>query len=138
MDFTWKKLLAFVLVFIAIFASPIFLLSNFMMEFYQKKIEESPNTDLAKWTQMKMADICYKTMRPEMAAESYRKFYDRYENDERRPRALIRYGMSIEDCHKNKEAIEAYEKYIEDYPEGEFRVDAQRGIIRCRYVNPNR
>src|ERR1043166_10087164 len=87
MDFTWKKLLLILGIFMGIILLPVFLLSSMMMQYYQTKIDKDPDTNFHKWLQMATADACYKTMRPELAAEYYRKFRDRYLTDERRPRS---------------------------------------------------
>ena len=136
MEFTWKKLLAIVLIFVGVIVLPVFLCSNSMMEYYQQRIDKEPNTDFNKSLLMTCADLCYKTMRPELSAEYYRKFRDRYKDDPRRPHAFLRYAKSLEDCGRNADAIEEYRRYMEEYPEREDSKDAFNGIDRIKYVKP--
>ena len=136
MEFTWKKILFIIALFMAFIVLPIFLCSNGMMEYYQTRIDREPNTNFNKWLQMASADVCYKTMRPELAADYYRKFRDRYLTDERRPYAYLHYAMSLEDCNRNADAIAEYQRYTEDYPDREDKQDALKGIDRIKYVKP--
>ena len=136
MDFTWKKLVGICLFFVIIILLPIFLCSNTMMTYYQKKIDAEPNTDNHKWLQLKMGDICFKTMRPEMSAEYYRKFRDNYKEDERRPYAYFRYARSLEDSDRNADAIAEFQRFIEEYPDRPEAKDAAIGIDRIKYTKP--
>jgi tetratricopeptide (TPR) repeat protein len=136
MEFTWKKLLLVLGSFIGLIVVPVFLCSSSMMERYQEKIDKEPNTKFHKWLGLATADVCYQTLRPEMAADYYRKFRDTYKDDERRPYACLRYARSLEDCSRNADAIAEYQRYIEEYPERGDTKEALSGIDRIRYVKP--
>lgn len=136
MEWTWKKTLGVCLFFIVLIVGPIFLVSNPMMDFWQKRCDKNPNSDTSKWLQMKMANWCYDTGRPERAAEYYRKFLERYPTDPQRPYALMRYGQSLEDSNRNADAIAVYEQYVEEYPEREDKQKALQAIDRIKYVKP--
>jgi len=136
MDFTWKKLLAIVIFFVALIVLPVFLCSSTMMSYYQTRIDREPNTDFNKWLLITSADICYKTMRPELSAEYYRKFRDLHKTDARRPYAFFRYAHSLEDCSRNADAIAEYQRFIEEYPNREEAPLCLMGIDRIRYIKP--
>ena len=132
MEFTWKKVLITVLFFVSLIAGPVFLCSNMMMEYYQKKIDAEPQTGYHKWLQMASADLCYKTDRPEMAAEYYRKFRDNYKEDERRPRAALRYAQALEECNRNADAMAEYQRFLQEYPDRKEAAEAILGVERVR------
>lgn len=136
MEWSWKKILITLGTFVGIIVLPIYLCSNGMMDYYQKRIDREPNTNFNKWLQIASADVCYKTMRPELSAEYYRRFRDRYKDDPRRPYAFLRYAKSLEDCGRNADAIEEYKRYMEEYPEREDSKEAFNGIDRIKYVKP--
>jgi tetratricopeptide (TPR) repeat protein len=136
MKFTWKKVLLVSILFLAFVVLPIGLLSTGMMEHYQERIDRNPDTDFNKWLQMATADACSKTMRPEMAADYYRRFWERYPKDERRPVAYLHYAVALADSGRNADAIAAFQKYMDDYPEREDRKVAVAGIERIRFVKP--
>jgi tetratricopeptide (TPR) repeat protein len=136
MEFTWKKLLVICGIFVGLIVLPVWLCSNPMMESYQKRIDRNPNTNFSKWLQMASADVCYKTMRPEMAVDYYRRFYERYKEDPRRPKALLYYAKSLDECNRNADAIKAFEEYIRLYPDREDKKEAVAGIDRIKYMKP--
>ena len=114
---------------------PSVLLSTPMMDWIQKRIDRNPDTDSSRWLQMTSADWLSRTWRPEMAATGYRRYYERYTRDIRRSHALLRYAQTLEDCGRNADAIDQYQKYLIDYPDLDGRKDAEIGINRinnCR------
>lgn len=114
---------------------PATLLSTPMMDWYQQRIERNPDAESSRWLQMTSADWLSRTWRPEMAATGYRRFYERYKGDVRRPHALLRYAQSLEDCGRNADAIDQYKKYLIEYPDHDGRKDAEIGVNRinnCR------
>jgi len=131
---TWKKTLAVCVVFLVLAVLPLFLLSNPMMDYYQRRIDRDPDRPSSCWLQLKTADVCSATMRPERAAEYYRRFLMRYRQDVRRPYALLRYGMSLEEAGRNADAIIVYEQILIEYPDREERDRAAAGIDRIKYV----
>ncbi|HXG62129.1 MAG TPA: tetratricopeptide repeat protein [Planctomycetota bacterium] len=136
MEWGWKKTLGVCIAFVLLVVLPIFLLSNPMMDAYQRKIDRNPNSDFSRWLQLATADACYRTMRAERAADYYRRFLERYREDPRRPYALLRYGMSLEEAGRNADAIAAYEQFLTEYPDRPERADAHAGIERIRYIKP--
>jgi tetratricopeptide (TPR) repeat protein len=136
MEFTWKKILGICLFFMAVVVGPIVLLSNPMMDYYQKKIDKNPNTDFSKWLLLTSANVCYKTNRPERAADYYRKYMELHPKDEKRAFTMLRYANCLDDCNRNQDAIEMYIKYMEEYPNREDVDEAKKGIDRCKYMKP--
>src|SRR5438094_7157926 len=117
MEFTWKKIVVICAIFVGLIILPVFLCSSVMMGYYQGKVDKEPNTNFNKWLQLAIGDVCYKTMRPEIAADAYRKFRDNYKDDERRPYAYLRYAQSLEDSSRNADAVAEHIKHVEDYPD---------------------
>jgi len=136
MEMSWKKILLFVGIFVALLALPMILISSPMMDFYQGRVDKNPNSNFSKWLQLTMANVCYKTMRPERSAVYYYRFLERYRDDERRPWVMLRYGYSLEDANRNAEAIEVYQQVYNEYPEREEGKDALASINRVRYMRP--
>lgn len=136
MEWTWKKMLGVVLGVVTLIVGPIFMVSTPMMDYYQRRIDKNPQTPFSKWLQIKTADICSSTERPEKAAEYYRRFLERYREDERRPYALMKYAVSLEEANRNADAIAVYQQYIDEYPEREDKKKAEQGIDRIKYVKP--
>jgi hypothetical protein len=115
--------------------APVFLLSTPMMTWYQRRIDRDPDTERSKWLQLASADWCSRTWRPEMAATGYRRFYERYRQDVRRPMALLRYAQSLEDAGRTADAVDVYKKYLVEYSDVEGQQEAHLGINRinnCR------
>lgn len=133
---TWKRLLLIMSFFLLLVVLPVSLLSNGMMEHCQSTIDREPNTPFNRWLQLATADACYRTFRPGMAADYYRRFWERYPTDERRPYAWLRYAQSLEDSARSADAISAYQKYINDYPDREDKNQAAAGIERIKFVRP--
>jgi len=133
MTFTWKKVLALSGSFLVFIVLPVILGSSSMMSCYQARIDRNPGSDFNKWLQMASGDVCYGTLRPEMAADSYRRFRDNYPKDERRPKAALRYAQSLEECHRNADAVAEYQRYLDQYPDREDKQEALAGIDRIRY-----
>lgn len=136
MELTWSKILLIAGFFVSLVALPLILLSNPMMDFYQGQIDKNPNTAFAKWLQLAMADACYRTMRPERSSTYYHNFLLKYKDDERRPQVMLRYGLSLEEASRNAEALEIYQKILDEFPETEYAREAQSGINRIRYIKP--
>jgi outer membrane protein assembly factor BamD (BamD/ComL family) len=136
MEWGWKKILTTMGVFVFIIVMPVVLCSNGCMDYYQKRIDRDPNTDFSKWLQIKSADTCYTTMRPERAVDYYRRFLERYPTDERRPHAKFRMAAALEDAGRNADAIRAYEEFGTEYPTHADKVEADKAIDRIKYIKP--
>ena len=108
------------------------LLSTASIEAAQARIDRNPEPPSSRWLQLASADVCYRTWRPEVAAAGYRRFYERYPGDPRKPGALLRYAQSLEASGRSADAVDIYQKYILEYPELEGRSDAEQGINRIR------
>lgn len=135
-ELSWKQLAAICSLALAFIALPVFLSSSAMMRTYQRMIDRNPESEFSKWLQMASADLCFRTFRPELAADYYRRFRDNYKNDIRRPKASLRYAMSLEEAHRNADAVAEYQRYAEEYPDREDKQEAVSGIDRIRYVKP--
>jgi hypothetical protein len=115
---------------------PTFLLSSPMMDYYQRCIDRDPNAESSRWLQMTSADWCSRTLRPEMAATGYRRYYERYPGDIRRAHALLRYAQSLEDAGRTADAKDIYEKYVTEYPDLDGAHEARIGINRIEKCRP--
>lgn len=136
MDWSWKKHGTVLGIVVILLLLPFFLISSNMMEIYQERINENPKTDFHRWLQLKSADICFSTFRPEMAADRYRRFMELYPEDEKRRYALLSFGSALEDAEKTADALAVYQQFCEEYPEGEDTLTARGGIDRLRYMKP--
>jgi len=115
-----KKVFALAGTFIFIVVSPFIFLSGGMMGCYQRKIDQSPQTQSSKDWQFRLGKICASTMRPALAADMFGKFIDRYEKDPRRPEAMWRRAECYRDLENTTEAKEAYRRLAVSYPEDPY------------------
>jgi len=113
--------------------APVFLLSSPMMDYYQRRIDQDPESESSRQLQLTSADWCSRTWRPEMAATGYRRFYERYSRDLRREYALLRYAQSLEECGRTADAKDTYEKYLIEYPDLPGAAEARIGINRIKF-----
>ena len=111
------------------------LVSNGMMGVYQRRIDAAPATGFHRWLQLRTADVCRATWRPDMAAERYRKFIQHYPEDPRRRAALLRFAGSLEEADKTADAIAVYQRFAVDYPDGEDSRQARDSVDRLRHLN---
>ena len=129
-----RKLLVAVLIALPILiVAPVFLLSSPMMDYYQRRIDQDPESESSRSLQLTSADWCSRTWRPEMAATGYRRFYERYTRDLRREYALLRYAQSLEECGRTADAKDTYEKYLIEYPDLQGAAEARIGINRIKF-----
>lgn len=137
MDWDWRKHGTLLGIGVLILLSPLFFISSNMMEIYQERIDKNPGTDFNKWLQLESADVCFHTLRPEMAAARYRRFLELYPDDEQRRYALFWFANALEDAEKVADALEVYKQFTEEYPgQGEDTKAAWGGIDRLRYMKP--
>ncbi len=132
---TWKKTLIALIVFLVLVALPVLLLSNPMMAVYQGHIDAHPRSNFSRWLQITSANVCFSTWRPERAVDSYQRFLDLYREDERRPFALLRLGLSLEGAGRNADAVVRYDQFLVEYPDRPERSEIQAGLARIRFVN---
>ena len=110
-----------------------FLLSTPMMAWVQGRIDRDPASTFSRDLQMTTADLCLATWRPEEAATRYRLYYERYTKDIRRPHALLRYAIALEDAGRTADAKEIYRKYLAEYPDHEEKAEAEIGLNRAEH-----
>jgi outer membrane protein assembly factor BamD (BamD/ComL family) len=122
----WKLYIFLVL----LCALTVFLLSNPMMDWYQKRIDTQPKSGFSKWLQLASADACRLTFRRERAIQGYEIFLERYPDDDRRPGVLLVYAESLEACDRDKDARSMYDAFLVQYPEHESRARAESGLRR--------
>ena len=109
-----------------------FLLSSPVLAWTQARIDRNPSSGFSRELQMITADVCLATWRPEEAATRYRLYYERYLKDDRRPHALLRYAIALEDAGRTADALDIYAKYLAEYPDHEERSEADIGVNRIR------
>lgn len=135
MEWSWKKTFTLLGIFIVIVVTPCVLLSNRMCDWYQEQADKDPKSEFWKWMAITSANTCYRTGRPEKSADYYRRYLERYpEDEEQRPFVKLRWGKSLEDSKRGTEAIAVYESYEADYPDRPDAAEARNGITRIRYV----
>lgn len=130
---TWKKIMLLTLLFTLLLLLPIFLMTDRMMVLYQERIDADPTSDFSQWLQLAVGDVCFRTMRPEKAAEAYYKYLERYPEDERRDIILFNYARSLEDADRIEEARDTYEQFLAEYPEHEKTTEVNEGLRRLKF-----
>jgi len=134
MEFTWKKILAICIACVVLILGPVFILfSNTVPDYCQARIDKNPTDPNSKWLQMKIAELCFKTWRYEKAEKAYYTYYERYVEDPEREYALYRWCLCREETQSSRDAIKAFEWFLEQYPEGKHSQDAKDGIVRIKY-----
>ena len=143
MEFTWKKMALIMTVVLGPFVLGMILLSNPMMDKYYERVKADPKNEKSdwidhKWLLMTTADTCYKTMREEKSALYYYEYMRLYPEDKiNRPHALLRYGHALNESNNNKDAIQVYLQFCEEYPDRTKDVEsATAGIRHIRYIKP--
>ena len=136
MEWSWKKYSVALGIVFLIILMPFFLISTSMMEIYIDRVREDPNTDFNKWLLLKSANLCFHTMRPEMAAERYRLYLEYYPEDEERRFVLYQFASSLEDSNKTADALAVYTQFAQEYPDGEDTKNAHGAMDRLRYMKP--
>ena len=136
MEWSWKKYSVAIGIVFLIILTPFFLISSTMMEIYIDRVRENPKTEFNNWLLLKSANICFHTIRPEMAAERYRLFLELYPEDEQRRFALYQFASSLEDSNKTADALAVYTQFAEEYPDGDDTKNAWGAMDRLRYMKP--
>jgi tetratricopeptide (TPR) repeat protein len=136
MEWSWKKYSIWIGLVVIILLMPFFLISSSMMEIYLERVNENPKTEFNNWLLMKSANICFDTLRPEMAAERYRRFMELYPDDPQRRYALYYFASALEDAQKTADALAVYLQFAEEYPDGDDTKRAYGAIDRLRYMKP--
>ena len=141
-DLNWKKILIFVLIPLALVATPLILCSNPMIDSFQESINENPRTGFNEWRQFAICWICMNTMRYDRAARGYKAFIENFDPDtpgqeENYPFAFFHYAYALESEEKWDEAKEQYEAFQDAYPNHELYDEAVKGIRRIKYLIPN-
>lgn len=124
----FRKLFIVLGIIAILLASPFIFLSDGMMGWYQSRIDANPDSASAKDWQLRLAGICAKTGRPELAAEMYRKFVDRYEEDERRPETFIKLADCLDKAGERRAAIEALTTLYQEYPDTTWAEEANETL----------
>ncbi|HEX7899384.1 MAG TPA: tetratricopeptide repeat protein [Planctomycetota bacterium] len=136
MDWSWRKYGIWIGLVLIILLMPFFLISSTMMEIYLERVNENPKTEFNNWLLLKSANICFHTLRPEMAAERYRRYLELYPDDENRRLALFYFASSLEDSEKTADALAVYLQFTEEYPSGVDTTAAWGAVDRLRYMKP--
>lgn len=131
----WRWKLKFYIFLVLSSALAVFLLSNPMMDWYQKRIDTNPKTGFAKWLQLASADACRMTLRRERAILGYRTFLERYPEDDRRPMVLLIYAETLEASGRDEDARSMYDAFLVQYPEHESQARADSGLNRLESKN---
>src|SRR5262245_66365403 len=100
-----KKVVLYILLPATLIFGPFFALSSTAMGCYQSSIDKNPNSESAKNWQIRLADICMRTLRPELAGEMYGKFCDRYPDDPRRAEIMWAQHLAYEEAEDKHSTI---------------------------------
>jgi tetratricopeptide (TPR) repeat protein len=125
-----KKIILYVLLPATVIFGPFFALSNGAIGCYQESIDKNPNTESAKNWQLRLAGICSRTLRYEMAASMYGKFADRYKEDPRRPEALWLKAKMHENAEQKKDAIDTLLKLCREHKDHALGKEADQKLNR--------
>jgi tetratricopeptide (TPR) repeat protein len=136
MEWSWKKYSIWIGLVVIILLMPFFLISSSMMDIYLERVNENPQTEFNNWLLLKSANICFDTLRPEMAAERYRRFMELYPEDPQRRHALFYFASALEDAQKTADALAVYLQFAEEYPDGDDTKRAYGAVDRLRYMKP--
>jgi TolA-binding protein len=104
-------LLGFILV------SPIIAFNNASMGCYQRRIDQYPESQSSKDWQWRMGTIYYNTLRTEKAGDSYERFYKKWPDEPRRPKAMEQHAVILEELQMKAEAIEIWKMLAREYPD---------------------
>jgi len=104
-------LLGFILI------SPLIAFNNASMGCYQRRIDKYPDEQSSKDWQWRMGTIYYNTLRTEKAGESFEKFYTKWPEEPRRPKAMVEHARILEELGMKAEAIEVWKKLGREYPD---------------------
>jgi hypothetical protein len=120
----WKKWTALLSVAGLIVFGPTLGLSSPAMDAYMSYCENHKGEDFSKWLHLKVAGICAKTLRPDRAADAYRKYYDWYRNvqdpfqdDEATYTAFYRCALETENDDRRTEGTRILQEWMETYGE---------------------
>ncbi len=109
-----------------------------MLSFYQGRCDANPDSGFCTWLQLRVGTIAYKTWRPEIGVEAYKKFLERFPEYERRYFALLRLGLCLEDASRYDQAIDVYEQFLAEYPTHQDARKAKNGIHRIKHLYPDK
>jgi len=115
-----KKVILYIVLPATIIFGPFIALSSPSMGCYQAQIDKNPNSQSAKDWQLTLADICLKTMRPEMAAEMYGKYVDRHPQDPKRAEALWLKAYAHEKAEDKHSTIKTLVKLFNEHGDTEW------------------
>ncbi len=128
----YKKLFIILGVCVSLVVLPTILLSTPMMGCYQGKIDENPNSDSSRDWQFKLAKTCANTLRPDLAADMYERYIDRYKKDEKRAEAMWRRAQCLVEAEKVEEGKEQYRVLILEYPKDAYALQAD-DLLKLRF-----
>jgi len=125
-----KKVILYVVLPASLIFGPLIAISSPSVGCYQKQIDKNPNSESSKKWQIRLADLCLKTMRPDMAAEMYGKFAARYVDDPRRPDALWYQAIAYQRNEQKAEAIATLVKLFKEHNGHHRRQDADDKLVK--------
>jgi TolA-binding protein len=112
-----KRMYVFIGLLGLILLSPLIAFNNASMGCYQRRIDKYPDSQSSKDWQWRMGSIYYNSLRTEKAAESYERFYKKWPDEPRRPKAIQRHAEIFEELQLKREAIEIWKLLAREYPD---------------------
>ena len=128
-----KRLYIFIGILGFILVSPIVAFNNASMGCYQRRIDKYPEEKSSKDWQLKLATIYYNTLRTEKAGECYEKFYTKWPEEPRRPKALEERAKIYEQGIREGNIVLGVEPRTDedaDYVESEWKTHRGEHIYR--------
>jgi hypothetical protein len=129
-----KTIIIIVLIFVVVLG-PVFVLSNIGMGIIQRMVDKNPQGSAAPWFQYTLGKTYYYTLRPEKAAEAFKLYNDRYEeNEDRRYWDAMYYrALSLDDAFKSRAAAQLFEYYYYNCPQDDpNRPEVRKECLRLR------
>ncbi|HTF56983.1 MAG TPA: tetratricopeptide repeat protein [Planctomycetota bacterium] len=112
-----------------ILLSPVIAFNGASMGCYQGRIDKYPDSPSSKDWQLRLATIYYNSLRADKAGQCYKKFWQRYADDARRPMAIERHAEIYEELGMKREASEVWKILAREYP------DDNRGKLALAKLN---
>ncbi len=112
-----KKLYVCIGILGLILLSPVIAFNNASMGCYQRRIDKYPESESSRNWQWRLGSIYYNSLRTDKAADSYERFYKKWPQEPRRPMAIERHAVILEELAMKAEAIEVWKLLAREYPD---------------------
>lgn len=131
---TRNKIILTILIVGLIMTPPIYICTSSTLSIPRSYADDNPRGFMAEWTLYKIAwtHMIFKRYKP--AALAFHQFYSRYPESDSAEAARYREAKSWEEEDPGI-SLYLYDKYLEDYPDGEHADEAEAGKKRIKTWN---